>query len=314
MRLIKFLLLSIFFTTVASFSQATTNGSTLTITDIAGNNIYWEYNFSSTGSPLGQSGPGVPLNTPLRFKLSSSSGALPKFVAGDLNGNCDSLQVGSMNSTNTQFTTTLKSCCPSTVEIRTAEGGIIRFDVKCATLTGGGGTGINCITYSTCTSFNTCIQSNVFCISFFLSSTTPTCITKNYTVVVGFTDGSSTTIIVNFGLNNTVFCFAKPISKILSSNFATCNCGDDLLLKQIKSDKKTGEINVIPNPTSSKIKFTGENLENYKISLFDISGKEMIHDLGINNEVSIENQAKGVYIYVIEGENGFRQEGKIIKE
>jgi hypothetical protein len=312
MRLIKFLL-SIFFTTVASFSQATTNGSTLTITDIAGNNIYWEYNFSSTGSPLGQSGPGVPLNTPLRFKLSSSSGALPIFVAGDLNGNCDSLQVGSMNSTNTQFTTTLNSCCPSTVEIRTSTGGKIGVVVKCATLTGGG-TGTSCITYSTCTSANTCNQSNVYCISFFLPSNEPTCINKNYNVVLGFTDGTSTTIIVNFGLNNTFFCFAKPINTILSSNFATCKCKVDLLLKEIKSDKKTGEINVIPNPTSSKIKFTGENLENYKISLFDISGKEIIHDLGINNEVSIENQAKGVYIYVIAGENGFRQEGKIIKE
>lgn len=104
------------------------------------------------------------------------------------------------------------------------------------------------------------------------------------------------------------------IPGISGANTPTCflhpNCLDG-------SSFKTNEIKAIkvsPNPTSSIIKFEGENLENYKISIFNSNGNEILKNSKIDKNINIENQEKGVYLYILTDEKGHKQEGKIIKE
>lgn len=318
MKKINFIFLTIvLFTSLNLFSQASSSGSTLTVTDITGNYIYYEYNFTSTGTEVSQFGTGAPLNTPIKIKLSSSSGSVPKFVSGDMHGDCDSYQTGSMNINNTEFITTLNSCCPSKVQIDLLDGKLFWINIKCAPIVSG--TGTSCVTYSLSTPCDpTC--KIIYCISFSLQTNSIVCKNKNYTVVLGFADGTTTQIIVNFAADTKVFCFTKPITGIVSSNFSNCNaCETSPLLKQNSTSigtvaKDSDRILVTPNPTNSFVKFEGKNLTNYKISIFDSAGNEIIKNSKINQNLNLEKYKPGIYIYVLTDENGYKQEGKIIKE
>lgn len=311
MKLIKFLLLTVFLNSFTSFGQATSNGATLTVTDLSGNYVYYEYNFTATGGFISEFGPGAPLNTPVKIKLSSGAGSIPQFTTGDLNGNCDSYQTGSMNATNTEFITTLNSCCPSVAEMRLSNGLRFWVTIKCAP---SGSTDVKCITFAISASCN------LSCITFYLPANIPLCM-RAYTVVISFADGSTTTILPNFATGNTTFCFPKTISTVVSSNFSTCRCISTVppLRQAANNDKITpagfenNKISISPNPVKSVIKFTGSDLSKYKISIFNPIGTEIIKNAKIDAEISIEHQTNGLYMYIITDENGYRQEGKFIK-
>lgn len=102
-----------------------------------------------------------------------------------------------------------------------------------------------------------------------------------------------------------------PIPGISGANSPTCFIHPDCSLGFRMANP---EIKVSPNPTSSTIKFDGENLSNYTISIFNSNGTEIIKDAKIDTNISLEKQQKGIYLYIITDANGFRQEGKIIKE
>ncbi|WP_125721857.1 T9SS type A sorting domain-containing protein [Flavobacterium ustbae] len=311
MKNFTFLIVFLFLSTFKGNSQATSSGSTLTVSNVAGTVIYYEHNINLSGGFISSSGAGAPLNTPIKIKISSAGTSVsPRFVTGELNGECDTYSVGSMNSTNTEFVTTLNNCCNSVAE-GFANGMRFEIPIKCTTPSGGSG----CITYN----FST--NCDLYCATFYLSSNNAICRAKNYTAQIGFTDGTSTSIIVNFASNNTVFCFVKPISGILSSTFngcTTCYTGPSpertaSAIEETESNS-TFAIIVSPNPTTSVLNFTGENLEKYNISLFDSKGKKMIKDAKITSQINVENFTKGIYVYVITDANGFKQEGKIIKD
>ncbi|KAF2082450.1 T9SS type A sorting domain-containing protein [Flavobacterium sharifuzzamanii] len=310
MKNFTFFIVFLFFAAFKANSQATSSGSTLTVTNVAGTVIYYEHNINLAGGYINSSGPGAPLNTPIRIKISSAGTSVnPYFTTGELNGECDSYLAGSMNSTSTAFTTTLNNCCNSIAE-GFANGLRFEIPIKCATPVQG-----SCITY------NFSSVCNLYCASFYMQTTNAICRTKNYTAQIGFTDGTSTTITVNFNANNTVFCFVKPISGILSSSFAGCNaCNTEPSPERIaatadetESDSKY-KIVVSPNPTTSVVNFTGKNLEKYVFSLFDSEGRVLIKDAKITSEINVGKFIKGIYVYVITDQNGFRQEGKIIKD
>lgn len=105
------------------------------------------------------------------------------------------------------------------------------------------------------------------------------------------------------------FRCAIPNSDIYGNLFPECEG-----MPIAKLAKQKVEIKVSPNPTSSSIKFDGENLSNYKVSIFNINGNEIITNSRIDQNINFEKQEKGIYIYIITDENGFKQEGKIIKE
>lgn len=302
MKTQKLLLLTLlFFVSVCSFGQAT--GNTLTVLDITGSTVYWEYNFTATGGYISQSGPGAPLNVPVKIKLSNMGGTLPTFQAGDMNGNCDSYQSGSMNAAHTEFTTTLTSCCNPVAEINLTNGLRYWISIKCAS---SGGTP-TCVTYS----FSTVCE--VYCVTFNMPGwASAICKNKNYAVTVTFADGSTTPIVVNFNNNMYQFCFTKPITSVTTSSF-NCNCGISPE-RQAANEDLMQEIVVSPNPTKSTVQFQGKNLGSYHVSFYDTKGHAVIENAHLDAPVSLERQKPGIYVYVITNEEGFRQEGKIIKE
>jgi hypothetical protein len=102
------------------------------------------------------------------------------------------------------------------------------------------------------------------------------------------------------------------IPGVSGANTPTCFIHPDCSL----GAKSANSIKIIvsPNPTNSIIKFNGENLSDYEVSIFNSNGYEVVKKSKINQNISLEKQEKGVYLYIITNENGFRQEGKIIKE
>lgn len=121
-------------------------------------------------------------------------------------------------------------------------------------------------------------------------------------------------VVANFNTCTSVvtkkFRCSIPHSDFYGNLFPEC-AGSPSLPKQ---SKQKVEIKVSPNPTSSLIKFEGENLSNYKVSIFNINGNEIIRNSKIDENICLEKQEKGIYIYIITDENGFKQEGKIVKD
>lgn len=107
------------------------------------------------------------------------------------------------------------------------------------------------------------------------------------------------------------FKCAIPNNDIDGVCFPECDCpeNDDVVLTKISTT-----IKVSPNPTSSVIKFEGKDLNNYKVSIFNYNGTEIITNSKIDQEINLAKQQKGIYFYIITDDKGFKQEGKIIKE
>lgn len=154
----------------------------------------------------------------------------------------------------------------------------------------------------------------------FIRSTTANC-GLCYCVKVKFTDNTTTSFNINFGSGNTVMnCFSKTISSVVSIT-PSANCGgceSGTTFKQVsisdeKSETEKQKIIVSPNPASSVLRFDGLDLEKYKISIYDITGKELFKESKIDNEINISKLKSGVYLYIITDDLGFSQEGKIIK-
>ena len=124
-------------------------------------------------------------------------------------------------------------------------------------------------------------------------------------------------LVVSNGVQNKYYrsiVSGYPIPGISGANTPTCflhpNCFDGPSFKT----SEIKPIKVSPNPTTAIINFEGENLNDYKVSIFNSKGNEIIKNSKIDKGITIENQEKGIYIYVLEDKNGNKQEGKIIKE
>ncbi|PWJ97254.1 putative secreted protein (Por secretion system target) [Flavobacterium araucananum] len=179
------------------------------------------------------------------------------------------------------------------------------------------GNSIDCITAALS------VSDGLNCITFTRVNTScPLC----YCVKIKFTDNTTTSFNLNFGSGDILKnCFAKTISNVVSIN-SSSNCGGcaaNVTFKQaeeVPMDKfevnlvQKDRITVSPNPTKSIIKFEGTDLNKYQISIFDEKGKEIKINSKIDNAISLEKEKKGIYIYVITDESGYKQKGKIIKE
>ena len=69
------------------------------------------------------------------------------------------------------------------------------------------------------------------------------------------------------------------------------------------------KFSVYPNPSSNFIKLKSlENNDEYMISIFDIFGKEIIHNLKNPKQIDISSFVKGQYIMKIETKDGIINE------
>ena len=97
-------------------------------------------------------------------------------------------------------------------------------------------------------------------------------------------------------------------TRTIIKDWATGVCGT------LGFERTENVIEVFPNPTTSKVQFVGTNLSKLKISIFDITGAEVLKNSKLDQEISLDNLNNGLLFYVITDENGFKQEGKIIKK
>lgn len=91
-------------------------------------------------------------------------------------------------------------------------------------------------------------------------------------------------------------------------------CGCVEIKKPIKG---IGEIPkriiITPNPVKETLYFTGENLQNYSIEIYDYSGNTVVSRQILSEEINISRYKKGLYLYKITDTQGNFQNGKIIK-
>lgn len=73
-------------------------------------------------------------------------------------------------------------------------------------------------------------------------------------------------------------------------------------------------ISVFPNPTTSTVSFTGEKIEQYQISIYDMYGNTVIKGARLSREINLKKQKPGTYIYVITDGKGYHQKGRIVKK
>jgi hypothetical protein len=71
-----------------------------------------------------------------------------------------------------------------------------------------------------------------------------------------------------------------------------------------------------PNPVKNELLFSGDadNLSDYKVSVYDLSGREVVSNAPVGSKIPFGNHVSGVYQFVITGPDNYRQEGKIVKE
>ncbi len=92
---------------------------------------------------------------------------------------------------------------------------------------------------------------------------------------------------------------------------------DDFKLSQTKTLNTTENINqaseIFPNPFDKYIEL--QNIENVaKITITDISGKNILEKINPTKKIDLQNLSKGIYIITIADKNGKKYSKKIIKK
>lgn len=73
------------------------------------------------------------------------------------------------------------------------------------------------------------------------------------------------------------------------------------------------KVQLYPNPTTSAIRFKGDDLDNYSIVIYDSNGEKIMERSTISKEINLEKQYKGLYFYVLRDREGNEKVGKIIR-
>ena len=104
---------------------------------------------------------------------------------------------------------------------------------------------------------------------------------------------------------------------INTANNITCVTHDPAFVTGLnEANKNSTEILVYPNPSSNNLNFTFNTNQEYSISLFDLTGKEIKNVAAIQNKTSIDVSSlnSGLYFYKINSKNTTVKSGKFIKE
>ncbi|MEM0998834.1 MAG: T9SS type A sorting domain-containing protein [Bacteroidota bacterium] len=155
--------------------------------------------------------------------------------------------------------------------------------------------------------------------------------TYNWTVTYqNNTTNSATTNVAN------VFFPATTANKIVSASvtvdFNGCSAADNIFffppIPEVnggfgklaggngsgEADAPERKFELYPNPVNNSVIVKGANRNGYTISVLDLQGKYLIKDQPLSPSHNLDAVAPGVYLYVITSQNGFRQEGKIVKQ
>jgi hypothetical protein len=91
-------------------------------------------------------------------------------------------------------------------------------------------------------------------------------------------------------------------------------CGTGGFAASSTANSTARTITVSPNPASSVVNFTGNNLSQCTVSVYDNLGRTIIQNTRLTRSLDITTFKTGVYVYVINGPDGYTQKGQIIKK
>jgi len=91
----------------------------------------------------------------------------------------------------------------------------------------------------------------------------------------------------------------------------------EVIMDSLLANDDTIEILVAPNPTNSEVGFYIQNSDldraTYQLEIFDSYGTKIIGKQTLPEKIDLSKNRKGLYIYVIHGEDGYIQTGKIMR-
>lgn len=105
-----------------------------------------------------------------------------------------------------------------------------------------------------------------------------------------------------------------PNSKEITKHWTPGICGTGGLTAAATGNAAARAITVSPNPASSLVNFTGKNLSQCTVSVYDHMGNIVIQKAGITRSLDIAKLKTGTYVYLINGPDGFTQKGQLIKQ
>lgn len=91
-------------------------------------------------------------------------------------------------------------------------------------------------------------------------------------------------------------------------------CGTADLAAAGTGNSTARAITVSPIPASSVVNFSGKNLSQCTVSVYDRMGNLVIQKSSLNRSLDIAKLKNGVYVYVINGPDRYIQKGQIIKQ
>jgi hypothetical protein len=103
-------------------------------------------------------------------------------------------------------------------------------------------------------------------------------------------------------------------SKEIDKHWTPGICGTGGLTAAKTGTNDARAIAVSPNPASSVVNFTGKNLSQCTVSVFDRMGNIVVQKASLTRSLDIAKLKSGVYIYLINGPDGYIQKGQFIKQ
>lgn len=127
-------------------------------------------------------------------------------------------------------------------------------------------------------------------------------------IIGNFKKDSNTTVISMpwvAGQNPSAYYYVDNVSLIKISG---CNTG-------VNEIKVNSLIKLFPNPMSDKLNVTSSSNELLEIIIYDVASRKILQQKFANSvTLSIEQLAKGIYIYEIRDRNGLCKKGKVVKD
>jgi hypothetical protein len=115
-------------------------------------------------------------------------------------------------------------------------------------------------------------------------------------------------------IENQAFIYFDQNSPVITNQ--TLNTMVSMIPVSISDPEFSDDIKIYPNPFNDKITVVSKNSVNYKLTVMDIQGRQLIYSelTGNHSDINLNSLTSGVYLYkLINPESGHSINGKLIK-